>query len=145
MEHPNPGFAPPKGGNTVSFMDLRELDGRALAVTTGIVGQVRADQLDAPTPCAGWTLRDLLRHMVGNNNGFAVAALGEAPVAEVWDGAGVLDPVGEYAASARRVTDAFGSVEPLAGTFAVLGYGDVPAERAVGMHFIDYQIGRAHV
>ncbi|MPZ82088.1 MAG: hypothetical protein GEV28_17515 [Actinophytocola sp.] len=76
-------------------MDLRELDRRVLAVTTGIVGQVRVDQLDAPTPCTGWTLGDLLRHMVGNNNGFAAAALGEAPVAGVWDGVDVVDPIGE--------------------------------------------------
>jgi len=119
-------------------MDLRELDRRALAVTTGIVERVRADQLDLPTPCDGWSARDLLRHMVGNNNGFAAAALGAPPLAEVWDGVAVTDTVGEFAASAKRVVEAFASVEPLTGTFAVLGYGDVPAAQAVGMHLIDY-------
>ena len=122
-------------------MDLRDLRGpdrRVLAVTTGIVEQVRPDQLGLPTPCAGWTVADLLRHMVGNNNGFAAAALGEPPSADIWDGVDVSDPVAEFAASAERVNDAFASVEPLAGTFAVLGYGDVPAGQAVGMHFIDY-------
>jgi len=122
-------------------MDLRDLrapDRRVLAVTTGIVEQVRPDQLDLPTPCEGWSVRDLLRHMVGNNNGFAAAALGEPPVADVWDGVDVTDPVGEFAASAARVDTAFAAAEPLTGTFAVLGYGDVPAGQAVGMHFIDY-------
>lgn len=76
--------------------------------------------------------------MTGNNNGFAAAALGEPPLAEVWDGVALVDPVGEFAASAKRVDEAFASVEPLTGTFAVLGYGDVPAAQAVGMHFIDY-------
>ena len=109
-----------------------------LAVTTGVVGQVRPDQLDLPTPCEGWVVRELLRHMVGHNNGFAAAALGAPPDVEVWDGAGVTDPVGEFAASAKRVADAFASVEPLAGRFAVLGYGHVPAGQAVGMHLIDY-------
>ncbi|MFI7673527.1 TIGR03086 family metal-binding protein [Actinophytocola sp. NPDC049390] len=122
----------------MDLRDLREPDRRVLAVTTGIVEQVRDDQLDLPTPCDGWTVADLLRHMVGNNNGFAAAALGEPPAAEVWDGVHVTDPVGEFAASAARVDDAFAAVEPLAGTFAVLGYGDVPAGQAVGMHFIDY-------
>jgi len=122
----------------MDLRDLREPGRRVLAVTTGIVEQVRADQLDLPTPCAGWSVRDLLAHMVGNNNGFAAAALGEPPVVEVWDGVAVTDPVGEFAASARRVDVAFASVEPLTGTFAVLGYGDVPAGQAVGMHFIDY-------
>ena len=109
-----------------------------LAVTTGIVERVRPDQLDLPTPCAGWSVRDLVRHMVGNNNGFAAAALGDPPDAGLWDGVAVTDPVGEFAASATRVADAFASVEPLTGTFAVLGYGNVPAAQAVGMHFIDY-------
>ena len=118
--------------------DLREADRRVLAVTTAVVEQVRSDQLDLPTPCTGWVLRDLLRHMVGNNNGFAAAALGAPPEVEVWDGAGVTDPVGDFAASAKRVVEAFASVEPLTGTFAVPGYGDVPAGQAVGMHFIDY-------
>lgn len=121
-------------------MDLRELDRRALAVTTGIVEQVRPDQLDLPTPCAGWAVRDLLRHMVGHNNGFAAAARGAAPDTALWDGARVADPVAEFPASAWRVADAFSSVEPLTGTFAVLGYGDVPAQQAVGMHFIDYLV-----
>lgn len=122
-------------------MDLRDLRGpdrRVLAVTTGIVEQVLPEHLTLPTPCEGWTVADLLRHMVGNNNGFAAAALGQPPSADVWDGVDVADPVGEFAASAKRVDDAFASVEPLTGTFAVLGYGDVPAGQAVGMHFIDY-------
>ncbi|HEV7650875.1 MAG TPA: TIGR03086 family metal-binding protein [Actinophytocola sp.] len=120
-------------------MDMRELDMRAIAATKRIVERVKPAQLGGPTPCAGWTLRDLLVHMVGNNNGFADAARGRPGDADVWDGAGVGDePQLEFAASAARVAEAFRSVEPLAGTFAILGYGDVPAARAVGMHLIDY-------
>jgi uncharacterized protein (TIGR03086 family) len=119
-------------------MDLRELDRRVLAVTTGIVEQVRTDQLGRPTPCAGWSVLDLLRHMAGNNLGFAAAARGGPPAAEVWDGVHVADPAGEFPATAKEVVDAFAAVEPLTGTFAVLGYGNVPAAQAVGMHLIDY-------
>jgi uncharacterized protein (TIGR03086 family) len=122
-------------------LDLRDLRGACrgvLATTTAIVAQVRADQLDRPTPCAGWSVRDLLRHMVGNDDGFAAATRGERPDPAVWDGVGVTDPVGEFPASARRVLAAFDSADPLTGTFAVLGYGDVPAAQAVGMYFIDY-------
>jgi uncharacterized protein (TIGR03086 family) len=118
--------------------DLREADRRVLATTTGIVARVNADQLDLPTPCDRWSVGDLLTHMVGNNNGFAAAARGAPPEATVWDGVDVTDPVGEFPASARRVVAAFASVQPLAGTFAVYGFGDVPAGRAVGMHFVDY-------
>jgi uncharacterized protein (TIGR03086 family) len=123
----------------VPHMDMRELDARALTATTRLVEQVKPAQLDGPTPCAGWTLRDLLRHMVGNNNGFAEAAIGKPGEQDVWDGAGVgAEPQREFAASARRVTDAFSSVEPLAGEFDIPGYGMVPAPAAVEMHFIDY-------
>jgi uncharacterized protein (TIGR03086 family) len=122
----------------LDLRDLREPNRRVLATTTGIVARVRADQLDLPTPCDGWSVRDLVRHMVGNNNGFAAAALGAPPDVAVWDGVEVADPVGEFPASAQRVVAAFASVEPLTGTFAVLGYGDVPAAQAVGMYFIDY-------
>ncbi|MFC4857888.1 TIGR03086 family metal-binding protein [Actinophytocola glycyrrhizae] len=122
----------------MDLRDLREPNRRVLATTTGIVAQVRTGDLDLPTPCAGWSVRDLLRHMVGNNNGFAAAALGAPPDPAVWDGVDVTDPVGEFPASAARVVAAFASVEPLTGTFAVLGYGDVPAGQAVAMYFIDY-------
>lgn len=125
---------------TMDVRDLREADRRVLADTAAIVAQVRADQLDLPTPCAGWSVRDLLRHMAGNNDGFAAAARGAAPDAAVWDGVGVTDPVGEFAPSAARVAEAFAAVEPLTGRFAVLGYGAVPAGQAVGMHFIDYLV-----
>lgn len=118
---------------------MRELDAHALAATTRIVERVNPARLDGPTPCAGWTLRDLLRHMVGNNNGFADAALGKPGDTGVWDGAGVgPEPQREFAASARRVTDAFRAVEPLEGTFDIPGYGNVPAQTAVEMHLIDY-------
>lgn len=120
-------------------MDLRELDRRSLDVTSRFVDQVRDEHLDRRTPCAGWTLRDLLRHMVGGNNGFADAAQGRPADAAVWDGEGIGDdPRAEYAASATRVVTAFRSVEPLDGTFEVHGYGAVPAPTAVGMHLIDY-------
>lgn len=120
-------------------MDLRELDARALEATTRIVRRASAAQLDDPTPCAGWTLRDLLRHMVANNHGFADAALGKPADPAVWDGAHVgADPRGEFAPSAERVVAAFRSVEPLTGTFEVHGYGAVPASTAVEMHLVDY-------
>ncbi len=32
-----------------------------------VIRQVVTDDLDRPTPCPGWTVRDLLRHVVGGN------------------------------------------------------------------------------
>ena len=62
-----------------------DLDRRTLTATAEIVAAVTADQLDDPSPCAGWTLRDLLGHMVASNEGFAAAASGAPVGGEVWD------------------------------------------------------------
>ena len=70
--------------------DIRDLDRRALAVTVRIVGAVRGDQLDLPTPCADWTLRQLLGHMIGQHYGFAAAARGEPSDLSVWGPAAIL-------------------------------------------------------
>jgi uncharacterized protein (TIGR03086 family) len=43
--------------------DATELLERALGYTTGALGLVRPELLSRPTPCAGWDLRALLRHM----------------------------------------------------------------------------------
>lgn len=40
---------------------------RAAAVTTAIVGNITADQYDLPSPCAEWTVRGVLNHIVTGN------------------------------------------------------------------------------
>jgi uncharacterized protein (TIGR03086 family) len=37
---------------------------RAFSLTRAIIGTVGADQLDAPTPCASWTVRDVINHLI---------------------------------------------------------------------------------
>jgi uncharacterized protein (TIGR03086 family) len=122
-------------------MDLRAYDQQALESTTAIVDRVTPDQLGLPSPCAGWTLADLLRHMVGNNNGFADAAHGLPADAAVWEGRDLAgDPSRAFAESAGRVTDAFAADDLFDRKLEVLGYGQVPGATAVGMHFIDYLV-----
>ena len=54
-------------------LDLLE---RALGWTRGVLVDVRDDLAAAPTPCADWTLRDLLGHMVDSLSALAEAATG---------------------------------------------------------------------
>jgi uncharacterized protein (TIGR03086 family) len=42
-----------------------------------LIGGVRADQWDSPTPCAKWTVRDLANHLVGGGAMFAASFRGE--------------------------------------------------------------------
>ena len=55
---------------TVSRLGLLS---RALDAERQVVAAVRPGDLDRPTPCAGWALRDLLAHLVGQHHGFAAA------------------------------------------------------------------------
>lgn len=83
---------------------------RALDAATTIIRDVRPDQLDRPSPCAGWGLRALLEHMVGQNHGFAdavegiedvpAAAFAPRPFADA-------ELVGAWQASADRIAAAF--------------------------------------
>lgn len=62
-------------------------------VLAGVVGDITPDQLDAPTPCAGFTVRGVLEHMIGGATAFAAAFRGEAPVdAEITDVLGQFGP-----------------------------------------------------
>ena len=57
---------------------LQQLDevGPLLA---GTVGGIRPDQLDEPTPCADFTVRGVLEHMIAGATAFAAAFRGEEP------------------------------------------------------------------
>jgi uncharacterized protein (TIGR03086 family) len=53
---------------------------KAFASTAGVLANVKADQLDDPTPCASWKVRDLINHIVGGTTFFAlIAETEEAP------------------------------------------------------------------
>ena len=46
-------------------MDIVRLHERALDETARLVGGVRPDQMDLPTPCSDWDVRTLIAHLVG--------------------------------------------------------------------------------
>lgn len=137
---------PSVGGVTTSsqpLTDHRALDWLAVAAASRIVEQVRDEHLNLHTPCTGWRVRDLLRHMVGNNRGFTAAAEGRPPDRAVWDGIDLdsdADLRLEWQRSAEAVVAAFEGLTSAEPTLALPGYGDVPAPQAVQMHFIDYLV-----
>ena len=46
-------------------MDSMDAFNGAVSFTAGVVKGVSTGQLDAPTPCTQWTVRDLLNHVIG--------------------------------------------------------------------------------
>jgi uncharacterized protein (TIGR03086 family) len=125
-------------------VDIRELDRRAVRASMDVVAQLRAEDLDRPTPCAGWTLADLLAHMTAQHQGFAAAAEGNGADLAVWR----VEPVGDdaviaYAKAAERVITAFAEDGVLDRRFALPEFGTgltFPAAQAMGFHFIDYLV-----
>ncbi|MCW2844153.1 MAG: hypothetical protein JWN22_2069, partial [Nocardioides sp.] len=57
-----------------------ELLDRSLGYTRVVLADVTDHQLDHPTPCAGWSLKDLLRHMEDALDAFTEAAGGVVEV-----------------------------------------------------------------
>ncbi|MFJ7217086.1 TIGR03086 family metal-binding protein [Amycolatopsis sp. NPDC098790] len=117
-------------------MDLRELDRRTLLVLDKIVAAAKHEDLSRPTPCAGWTLEDLLRHQVSENHAFATAAReGSAPD---WD-AGDLgdDHRAAYQASVDDFLEAFADDAVLERQLTINHFGTFPGTIAAHMHLVD--------
>ena len=116
---------------------------QVMDTSVAVVAKVTPADLDLDTPCAGWTLRRLLEHMIGQNHGFAAAAGGAgndpAPFADRPLGD---DPAGEYAASATVVTDAFAACDPESALWLpeITPARPFPMASAIRFHLIDYLV-----
>ncbi|MFG3367099.1 TIGR03086 family metal-binding protein [Streptomyces sp. NPDC090032] len=123
--------------------DLVALDAEAVRTSVDMVARATAGDLDRPTPCAGWTLRDLLGHMAAQHYGFAAASRGEADIA-VWRPRPLGDdPVGAYREAARHVLEAFavdGVAQRAFPLPEIRDGGPFPGAQAVSFHFIDYVV-----
>lgn len=132
--------SPQLGSGGPPHTALLSLHQRAIETCAGIVAAVDAQHLDRPTPCSGWAVRDLLAHMVGNNIGFAAAALGSSDIGAFADVGLASNISGQFAASARVTVAAFGGLD-LAGDEVYLavvrGGSRWPARVAVGFHLVD--------
>jgi uncharacterized protein (TIGR03086 family) len=124
--------------------DIVRLDARAVLASVQIVSQASTADLARPTPCADWTLADLLAHMTAQHNGFAAAAAGDGADLVRWQtGAPVADPVGEYAAAAERVMAAFAAAGVLGAEFVLPEISPklrFPPAEAIGFHLVDYVV-----
>jgi uncharacterized protein (TIGR03086 family) len=116
----------------MATLDARELYRRASAEFTARVHRV-GDRWDAPTPCAEWDVRELVRHLVEEER-WAPPLLAGATIADVGDRfAGDLLGADPVAAVDDAASDAVGAVEaPDALTRTVhLSFGDFPGREYV--------------
>ncbi|MEO3828734.1 TIGR03086 family metal-binding protein [Actinomadura sp. B10D3] len=123
--------------------DFRPLDRRAADLYLAAVAQVKPDALTLPTPCPDWTLHGLLRHQVGQDEGFAAAARGDGGRLSRWRGGDLGDDPYEAAkASADLVARAFTDVALDAQLVLpeIRDGGAFPASLAISFHFVDLVI-----
>src|SRR5918996_4956562 len=116
----------------MNALDTRELYRRASGEFTARVHRI-GDRWAAPTPCAGWDVRALVRHVVEEER-WAPPLLAGATIADVGDQlAGDLlgdDPVGAAEGAAPIAVAAVEADDALARTVH-LSFGDVPGQEYV--------------
>lgn len=123
-------------------MDFRPHNRSALDLNQQVVDLVTESQLDLPTPCAPWTVRELLSHMVAQHLRFAAVARGEdpeqaCPLDKAELGA---DPAAAFREAAQGLTEAFaaGSDETLV-LLPEIGR-PVPLGTLISFHFFDFVV-----
>jgi len=122
--------------------DLPSLHARASASFGALVSTVRADQWERPTPCVGWTVRDLVNHVVAENLWTAPLLAGAtiADVGDAYDGDVLGDDPGAAwdaaTGAARHAADVPGALERT----VHLSVGDTPAAEYISQLFADHLI-----
>ncbi|MGW2922120.1 TIGR03086 family metal-binding protein [Streptomyces angustmyceticus] len=129
---------------SADFARLRCLHARAVRDSVALVRRITPDDLLRPTPCAAWTLTELLAHMTAQHHGFAAAALGRGQDLSHWTvGPLGADPYVQYRDAAERVIAAFATVDRPDRPLALPQFSRTrtfPAARALGFHLIDYLV-----
>ena len=110
---------------------------RAVQQAGELIAGVRPDQLGAPTPCAQWTVRDVINHVVAVTHGFSRVAAGEKldRQRDVPDLLGD-DPAGAYTRAAAETSAAFAAPGALERSWTLF-FGDVPGAVVQGIHAVD--------
>ncbi len=119
-------------------MDLKDLE-RAFASTGAVLAGVTDAQLDEPTPCASWKVRELVNHIVGATTYFATLAETGSPPAggdEAPDVADADDRVALFNEGAAQAVEAF-SADGAMDRVMHLPFGDLPGGVFVNIAAID--------
>jgi uncharacterized protein (TIGR03086 family) len=110
---------------------------QAFASTAGVLAGVDPERLDGSTPCASWTVRDLVNHIVGGATYFAVTAeTGRAPARGDAPDFCLGDFVTEFNKGAGRAVKAFEADGAMDKTMK-LPFGDLPGGAFITIASLD--------
>jgi len=104
-------------------MDPREQMDVIVPLLDDVAAPLTPDQLDAPTPCAAFSVRGVMEHMIAGATLFTAAFRGEAPPDAFPDG----NPTVEFPKAMAALRDAIGSDGALERTIDA-PFGRVPGE-----------------
>lgn len=76
---------------------------RALDQTARVLGEVRPEHLDRPTPCREWTVRRLVAHLVADPGNFVTMMRGGQPDWDAELGSLGSDPAGAFRSAAEEL------------------------------------------
>jgi uncharacterized protein (TIGR03086 family) len=123
-------------------MDLNTLYHRTVEAWADRVNAVRPEQWEAPTPCRGWSVRDLVNHVVAEDRWTAPLVQGSSieEVGSRFDGDLVGDdPVGAALDAAMEATTSVAARLPAGGTVR-LSYGEERLEEYVRQLAADHLV-----
>ena len=114
---------------------------RVVDQTSRVVDHVTDSQMESPSPCAGWSVRDVLNHITGGATMFAESVEhGSVPdemVAQYMGGDNLGDDAkAAWAAASAKAMSAFGLPGALDRT-VTLPFGAMPASAALGIAVFD--------
>jgi len=110
---------------------LARFDRAAAAAAAAVVAGVRPDQLDNPTPCTDWTVRQVLNHLVGGTRMFLALQTGGPPVDRSADFLGD-DPAAAFNDGVADLRDAFAE-EGALDRIVAAPFGPQPGRALVAM------------
>jgi uncharacterized protein (TIGR03086 family) len=108
---------------------------QAISSTRAVLAGVKADQLDADTPCASWKVRELVNHIVGGQYFFAAMVEGVPPTAAAENFADG-DLVAAFDESSAKCVAAFQGDGVMTKTLT-LPFGQMPGAAFVGLAATD--------
>ncbi|MDA8355410.1 MAG: TIGR03086 family metal-binding protein [Actinomycetota bacterium] len=118
-------------GTKTTSSALLEAHRRAQDAFGRVLARVTDDQLDAPTPCTEWTVRDLVGHVIAGNQRLATGAASHSPGSEH-----AAELVELHARTAADAHEAFAAPGGLDRSFE-LPFGSVPGTTVIGMRATD--------
>ncbi|MFE5458473.1 maleylpyruvate isomerase family mycothiol-dependent enzyme [Nocardia sp. NPDC056564] len=112
--------------------DLLRLDATALALIAHDVATVADADMDAPTPCAGWTVADLIGHMNERHEAVIASILG--PIDDQAD-----NPRDDFARTSARWVVA---MEQAGDVVNLPQRGPLATDTVLSVHFVDMLVHR---